>query len=51
MLERTDHELAPWQLVEADSKRYARVKVVETVISSVEAGMRARGVKVPKRPD
>src|SRR5687767_12555842 len=32
MLARTDHEAAPWHLVEADSKKYARVKVLETVI-------------------
>ena len=43
MLERTDHESAPWQLVEADSKRWARVKVIETVIDRVERGMRERG--------
>jgi AMP-polyphosphate phosphotransferase len=47
MLERTDHEPAPWELVEADSKRYARVKVVETVIERIEAGMRAVGVEPP----
>ena len=40
MLARTDHEDAPWHLVEADSKRYARVKVLETAIQRVEAGMR-----------
>jgi polyphosphate kinase 2 (PPK2 family) len=37
MLERTDHEDAPWQLVEAESKRYARVKVVERVIGAIES--------------
>jgi polyphosphate kinase 2 (PPK2 family) len=36
MLERTDTPDAPWHLVEADSKRYARVKVVETVVAAVE---------------
>jgi polyphosphate kinase 2 (PPK2 family) len=36
MLDRTDHDLARWQLVEADSKRYARVKVIETVIREIE---------------
>ena len=46
MLERTDHELAHWQLVEADSKRYARVKVLETVCSEIESGMRERGFKL-----
>jgi len=43
MLERTDTEWAPWTLVEAESKRHARVKVIETTIAEVEAGMRARG--------
>jgi polyphosphate kinase 2 (PPK2 family) len=43
MLERTDHALSPWQLVEADSKRYARVKVIETTIEQIESGMRDRG--------
>jgi polyphosphate kinase 2 (PPK2 family) len=36
MLDRTDHEHAPWRLVEAESKRYARVKVIETVIRAME---------------
>jgi polyphosphate kinase 2 (PPK2 family) len=48
MLAETDRENAPWTLVEADSKRYARVKVIETVIAAVEDGMRRNGVKVPK---
>ena len=47
MLERTDHELARWQLVEGDSKRWARVKVVETVIREMELGMRKRGFEPP----
>jgi AMP-polyphosphate phosphotransferase len=47
MLERTDHEAAPWDVVEAESKKYARVKVVETVIERVEAGMRAQGMEPP----
>ena len=47
MLERTDHEDAPWEMVEAESKKYARVKVVETVIARVEAGMRDQGIEPP----
>src|SRR4029453_4574791 len=50
MLEHTDHDHARWHLVEANSKRYARVKVVEEVISSIEAGMRERGIALPKLP-
>ena len=48
MLERTDHELGRWQLVEGDSKRWARVKVIETVIAEVESGMRERGFAPPE---
>jgi AMP-polyphosphate phosphotransferase len=47
MLERTDHERARWYLVEADSKRYARVKVVETVIREIELAMRELGMELP----
>ena len=47
MLARTDHPLAPWHLVEADSKRWARVKVIETTIGQIETGMRARGFEPP----
>jgi polyphosphate kinase 2 (PPK2 family) len=48
MLAETDRENAPWTLVEADSKRYARVKVIESVIDAAEDGMRRYGLKVPK---
>ena len=48
MFEETDTEFAPWTLVEGDSKRYARVKVVETVIAAAEDGMRRHGMKPPK---
>jgi AMP-polyphosphate phosphotransferase len=49
MLDRTDRPPAPWSLVPAESKRYARVKVVETVNSAIERGMRERGLRVPTR--
>jgi AMP-polyphosphate phosphotransferase len=48
MFEETDTEFAPWTLVEGDSKRYARVKVVDTVIAAAEDGMRRHGMKLPK---
>ncbi|MDQ4025267.1 MAG: UDP-galactose-lipid carrier transferase [Actinomycetota bacterium] len=47
MLARTDLGAAPWQLVEAENKKYARVKVVETVIERIERGMRDRGIEPP----
>jgi polyphosphate kinase 2 (PPK2 family) len=50
MLDRTDTAWAPWYLVEGDSKKWARVKVVETVNDALEAGMRAHGIDPPPRP-
>ena len=47
MMRRTDHPDGPWHPVEADSKRYARVKVIETVIAEIERGMRTRGIEPP----
>jgi polyphosphate kinase 2 (PPK2 family) len=47
MLVRTDHPQSPWHLIEGDSKRFARVKVIETVIEEIERGMRERGFPVP----
>jgi polyphosphate kinase 2 (PPK2 family) len=47
MLERTDTRWAPWHPVEADSKRWARVKVVETVNAALDSGMRAHGIDPP----
>jgi polyphosphate kinase 2 (PPK2 family) len=42
MVARTSHDAAPWHLVEAEDKRYARVKVVETVCRRIEDGCAAR---------
>lgn len=43
MLAATDHELAPWQVVAAESKHYARVRVLELVISTIEGALRMGG--------
>jgi polyphosphate kinase 2 (PPK2 family) len=43
MLKKTDHKAAPWTLIAAESKPYARVAVLEAVIDAVERGMRAAG--------
>ena len=47
MLARTDEPNAPWSLIEGDSKRYARVAVIETVIARIEEGMREWGIEPP----
>jgi polyphosphate kinase 2 (PPK2 family) len=49
MLARTSIEPhATWHVIPAESKRYARVAVIETVISDIEAGMRRHGMEPPK---
>jgi AMP-polyphosphate phosphotransferase len=47
MVTETSTGYAPWTLVEGDSKRYARVKVIETVIAATEDGMRRHNIEVP----
>ncbi len=41
MLVRTDHPEAPWYVIAAESKSYARVRVVEIVIDAIERALRA----------
>ena len=48
MFARTDQPRAPWHLIEAESKRYARVRVVETVIERIEHGMRDWSLEPPE---
>jgi polyphosphate kinase 2 (PPK2 family) len=43
MLRHTDHPAAPWHLIAGDSKRYARVAVIEAVIAALEQGLRDAG--------
>jgi polyphosphate kinase 2 (PPK2 family) len=43
MFANTDHEEAPWRLIAGDSKRYARVAVVNEVIEALETGLRKVG--------
>jgi AMP-polyphosphate phosphotransferase len=44
MLAETDHSDAPWTLVEAENKRWARVKVVETVVAAIEQALHRHGL-------
>jgi len=43
MLSETDHPYAPWHVIAAESKGYARVRVLELVIEAVEGALRAVG--------
>ncbi|MEA2475001.1 MAG: Polyphosphate kinase 2, partial [Thermoleophilaceae bacterium] len=45
MFERTDHAGGHWHIVPGDSKKYARIFVLETTIEETERGMRERGVE------
>lgn len=50
MLQKTDSEWAPWTLVEATDRRWARIKVLEAVARTLEAALEKRGVGVPAPP-
>lgn len=43
MLRHTDHEQAPWRLIAAENKPYARVAVLTEVIDAIERGLRDVG--------
>jgi polyphosphate kinase 2 (PPK2 family) len=44
MLERTDSPAAPWHVVAADDKRWARVDVVRKVVHAMEQALEERGI-------
>ncbi len=48
MFEHTDHKAAPWEIVAAESKHFARVQVIEIVCARVEEAMRAAGIDPPE---
>ncbi len=39
MVDRTSTEIAPWTLVEANDKYFARIKVLKTICNRIEAGL------------
>jgi polyphosphate:AMP phosphotransferase len=45
MIDRTSTEIAPWTLVEANDKCFARVKVLETLCDRIEKALAAVGKK------
>jgi polyphosphate kinase 2 (PPK2 family) len=45
MFARTDQPAAPWTVIAAESKPFARVEVVRAVIDAIERGMRAHGIE------
>jgi AMP-polyphosphate phosphotransferase len=47
MLERTDTEWGPWTIVEATDRRWARVKIFQTIIRRMEEALQERGFELP----
>jgi AMP-polyphosphate phosphotransferase len=48
MVERTSTKRAPWVLIPAESKRYARVRVMDEVIAAIEKGCKRQGFPLPE---
>jgi len=48
MLERTDTEWGPWTIVEATDRRWARVKIFQTIIQRLEEALNERGFDLPE---
>jgi polyphosphate kinase 2 (PPK2 family) len=49
MFEHTDSEHARWTIVPAESKHYARVYVLETMIGAIEKGLERQGISTHAR--
>jgi AMP-polyphosphate phosphotransferase len=50
MLDKTDHPAAPWTVVEAENKRWARVRVLEAVVDAAESALQGNGLALPPPP-
>ena len=48
MLERTDTEWGPWTIVEATNRRWARIKIFQTIIRRLEEALVSRGFELPE---
>ncbi len=52
MVERTDTSWAPWHLIPGDSKKFARIAVMDAVIAEIERGFAQAGFALPDgRPE
>jgi len=47
MLDRTDTDVARWQVIPGNDKRFARVRVLEEVNRQIEAGLGRHGIEIP----
>ena len=51
MVDRTSTEISPWTLVEANDKRWARVKVLRTINLALEEAFEKSDKKAKKHKD
>jgi AMP-polyphosphate phosphotransferase len=51
MFRRTSRHLAPWDVIAAEQKRFARIAVLETLNSRIEQGMKRYGMPVAQPSD
>lgn len=51
MLEHSETEWAPWTIVESRDSRWARIKVLESLISRMEEALKSRGAELPDPAD
>ena len=51
LFEKTDHVLAPWDIIAAEQKRFARVAVLDRLNVRIEEGMSRWGFDVPDPAD
>jgi polyphosphate kinase 2 (PPK2 family) len=51
MFRKTSRPLAPWDVIEGEQKRFARIAVLERLIQRIEEGMVRAGIEVPPLSD
>lgn len=51
MFEKTDKSSAPWHIIPANSKWYARIAVIKQMVKAIEQGLTERGAELPAYPD
>lgn len=51
MFAKTSRPIAPWDVIAAEQKRFARVAVLETLNRRIEEGMASHGLEVPELTD
>ena len=50
MLERTETEWGPWTIVEATDRRWARIKIFDTIVLRIQEALQERGLPLPEPP-